>query len=99
MQDACTYATRFLAWWGICLYLLQLGSRRQLDYELRDGGPQVLTNLNRLAETQQTTLPVHDTLDHFVGHVKLAGWEFLPNTDLIEAICENERDFSHMIGK
>ena len=31
--------------------------------------------------------------------VKLAGWEFLPNTDLIEAICENERDFSHMIGK
>jgi len=31
--------------------------------------------------------------------VKLAGWELLPDTDLIEAICENERDFSHMIGK
>ena len=31
--------------------------------------------------------------------VKLAGWELLPNTDLIEAICENEKDFSHMIGK
>ena len=31
--------------------------------------------------------------------VKLAGWEFLPDTDLIEAVCENERDFSHMIGK
>lgn len=59
----------------MCLYLLQLGSRRQLDYELRDGGPQVLANLNRLAGTQQTTLPVHDTLDHFVGHVPLAGWE------------------------
>jgi hypothetical protein len=35
----------------------------------------VLANLNRLAETQQTSLPVHDTLDHFVGHVRLAGWE------------------------
>jgi hypothetical protein len=77
VQDACTYDTRFLAWWGFHLYLLQLGSRRQLDFELRDGGPQVLANLNRLAETAQSTLPVHDTLDHFVGHVKLAGWERL----------------------
>ena len=65
-----------LAWWGLSLYLFQLGSRRQLDYELRDG-PQVLSNLNRLAQTAQTTLPVHDTLDHFVGHTTLAGWEKL----------------------
>ena len=77
VQDACTYATRFLAWWGLCLYLFQLGSRRQLDFDLRDGGQTVLNNLNRLAETEQTTLPVHDTLDHFVGHVKLSGWERL----------------------
>jgi hypothetical protein len=34
-----------------------------------------LTNLNRLAETEQTTLPVHDTLDHFLDHVTLTGWE------------------------
>jgi hypothetical protein len=77
VQDACTYATRFLAWWGLCLYLFQLGSRRQLDFDLRDGGPTVLSNINRLAQTEQTTLPVHDTLDHFVGHVALAGWERL----------------------
>jgi hypothetical protein len=77
VPDACTYATRFLAWWGLCLYLLQLGSRRQLDFDLRDGGLPVLNNLNRLAETEQTTLPVHDTLDHFVGHVSLSGWEKL----------------------
>jgi hypothetical protein len=77
VQDACTYDPRFLAWWGLHLYLLQLGSRRQLDFDLRDGGPQVLANLNRLAETTQTTLPVHDTLDHFVGHVRLDGWERL----------------------
>ena len=31
--------------------------------------------------------------------VKLSGLDFLPNVDLIEAICENEKDFSHMVGK
>jgi hypothetical protein len=56
-QDAIIYPRRFLGWWGIALYLLQLGSRRQLDYELRDGGPQVLNNLNRLAETRPAALP------------------------------------------
>jgi hypothetical protein len=61
----------------LALYLFQLGSRRQLDYDLRDGGPLVLANLNRLAEVGQTTLPVHDTLDHFLGHVPRAGWERL----------------------
>lgn len=75
--EACTYSTRFLAWWGIALYLLQLGSRRQLDYELREGGSTVLANMNRLAETEQETLPVHDTLDHFLGHVRMVGWERL----------------------
>src|SRR5947208_678030 len=53
VQEACVYSTRFLAWWGIALYLLQLGSRRQLDYDLREDGTQVLANLNRLAETDQ----------------------------------------------
>jgi hypothetical protein len=77
LQEACTYPRRFLAWWGILLYLLQLGSRRQLDYDLREGGPQVLANLNRLAQTTQTTLPVHDTLDHFLGHSPRPGWEGL----------------------
>jgi hypothetical protein len=85
VQEACTYSTRFLGWWGICLYLLQLGSRRQLDYDLRDGGPQVLANLNRLAQTEQTTLPVHDTLDHFLGHVPLAGWEGL-RTQMVQRL-------------
>lgn len=84
-QEACIYSRRALAWWGIDLYLLQLGSRRQLDFELRDGGAQVLANFNRLAETQQTTLPVHDTLDHFLGHVKLSGWERL-RTQMVQRL-------------
>jgi hypothetical protein len=84
VQEACTYSTRFLAWWGMALYLFQLGSRRQLDYELRDG-TQVLANLNRLAETDQKTLPVHDTLDHFLEHVQLAAWERL-RTQMVQRL-------------
>jgi len=98
-QEACTYATRFLAWWGICLYLLQLGSRRQLDFELRDGGSPVLTNLNRLAETAQTTLPVHDTLDHFVGHVRLAGWERLRTQTVQRLLRMKALDAARLLGQ
>jgi hypothetical protein len=98
VQEACTYSTRFLAWWGLSLYLLQLGARRQLDYELRDGGPQVLANLNRLAQTAQTTLPVHDTLDYFVGHVALAGWEKL-RTQLVQRLLRMKAlDASRLLG-
>lgn len=63
-----TYDKRFLIWWGLCLYLFQLSSRRQLDFELDDRGTQILHNLNRLAQTKQETRPVHKTLHHFLGH-------------------------------
>lgn len=69
LQVLCTYETRFLAWWGIALYLFQLSSRRQLNFRLEARFTHVLANLNRLAGTHQQTRPVHGTLDHFVGHV------------------------------
>jgi hypothetical protein len=97
--EACTYATRFLAWWGIALYLFQLGSRRQLDYDLREGGPQVLANLNRLAETAQTTLPVHDTLDHFLGHVSLTGWERLREQLVQRLLRMKALDAARLLGR
>jgi hypothetical protein len=99
LQDACTYSRRFLAWWGLCLYLFQLGSRRQLDYELRDGGLAVLNNLNRLAQTQQTTLPVHDTLDHFVGHVQLGGWERLRTQCVQRLLRMKALDAARLMGR
>src|SRR5262249_59483025 len=58
-----TYDKRFLLWWGLCLFLCKLGSRRQLDFELAKYGRQVLANLNRLAGTQQTSRPVNKTLN------------------------------------
>jgi hypothetical protein len=99
VPEACTYSTRFLAWWGICLYLLQLGSRRQLDYDLRDGGPQVLANLNRLAQTQQTTLPVHDTLDHYLGHVTQAGWEQVRTRMVQRLLRMKALDAARLLGR
>jgi hypothetical protein len=31
--------------------------------------------------------------------VALTGWELLPDEELIEAICENEKDSEHLVGK
>ena len=68
-QPFVEYHQRFLAWWGLLLFCCELASRRQLDYRLRDLDTHVLENVNRLANTNQESLPVHKTLDHFLGHV------------------------------
>jgi hypothetical protein len=61
-----TYHKRFLIWWGLGLFLCKLGSRRQLDYQFNTDGPEVLANLNRLAQTTQVTRPVNKTLNYFL---------------------------------
>jgi hypothetical protein len=99
VADACTYSTRFLAWWGLSLYLLQLGSRRQLDYDLRDGGTPVLANLNRLAQTAQTTLPVQGTMDHYLGHVPLTGWEWLRTQAVQRLLRMKALDAARLLGR
>jgi hypothetical protein len=63
------YHRRFLCWWGLLLFGLGLGSRRSADNDLRDLECAILHNLNRLADTEQDSLPVTKTLDHFIGHV------------------------------
>ncbi|MDQ3931155.1 MAG: hypothetical protein M3328_18675 [Chloroflexota bacterium] len=73
LQEAITYPRHFLAWWGILLYLLQLGSRRSLDFDL-SADSNALANLNRLAGTRLTTRPVHDTLDYYLGHSQPEGF-------------------------
>jgi hypothetical protein len=66
------YHKRFLLWWGLSLFLCQLTSRRQLDYQLNTDGPEVLNNLNRLAGTAQDSRPVNQTLDYFLGGIGAA---------------------------
>jgi hypothetical protein len=64
-----TYHRRFLTWWGLLLFLCKLGSRRQLDFQLRAAELPVLENVNELSGCQQESLPVNQTLSHFLGHV------------------------------
>ena len=61
------YHKRFLVWWGLSLFLCKLGSRRQLDYQLNTDGPEVLDNLNRLADSAQDSRPVNKTLEFTEG--------------------------------
>ena len=67
-QPYVVYDRRFLVWWGLALYIFQLGARRQLDFELDCRDSDILANLNRLAKTEQDTRPVNKTLHHFLGH-------------------------------
>jgi len=68
------YPARCLAWTGLLVFLLKLGSRRQIRFEL--DSPQALENLNRLAGCRQDRVPHGDTLNYFVGRLapgELAG--------------------------
>src|SRR6516225_2817400 len=99
VRKACTYPTRFSAWWGLLLYLLQLGSRRQLDYELDAAdNPQLLPNLNRLTQTQMSTRPVHDTLDYFLGKVAVSGWEWLRRQMVQRTLRMKVFDAARLLG-
>lgn len=69
-QPFVEYHRRFLLWLALLVFTLRLGSRRQIDFDLRDLELCLLANLNRLAATDQTTLPVTNTVDHFLEHTE-----------------------------
>jgi hypothetical protein len=93
------YDKKFLTWWGLLLFCCKLGSRRQLDYELRDLETQVLANVNRLAGTQQDSLPVHKTLDHFLSHVGSAALAQLRTQCIRRLIRMKALDACRLLGK
>jgi len=66
-QEWVVYHRRFLFYYGILLFAGRLGSRRQLDFRYREEGTSVLVNLNRLAETDQDSIPCNDTLDDYLA--------------------------------
>ena len=68
-QECITYGRRFLLWMGLMGFLLKLGSRRRLRFEL--DSPQALANLNRLARSEQETMAHSDTLNYFLGGVPI----------------------------
>jgi len=68
-QQRVVYHRRFLLWYGLLLFAGKLASRRQLDFKYREKGTCVLANLNRLAQTDQDTVPCNDTLDDYLAGV------------------------------
>jgi hypothetical protein len=80
-----TYPRRLLLWYGLLLFVGKLGSRRQLDFKYREEGTGVLDNLNRLAQTQQQTLPCNDTLDDYLALIKTTPVANL-RTDLVDRL-------------
>jgi len=66
-QRKITYQRSFLLGMGLMLYLLKLGSRRRVRFDL--DSPTMLANLNRLTGCRQEAIAHSDTLDHFFGHV------------------------------
>jgi hypothetical protein len=98
LQEMIVYPRRFLAWWGISLYLFRLGSRRQLDFDL-SADSRVLDNLNRLAGTTMTTRPVHDTLDYFLGRSGAEGLARLRRHMIVRLIRMKVLDTARLQGK
>jgi hypothetical protein len=74
-QERITYSRIFLTWMGLLVFILKLGSRRQVRFEL--DSPQALENLNRLCRENQPRLAHSDTLEHFLGHVPPAAYRRL----------------------
>jgi hypothetical protein len=97
-QPFVIYDKRFLVWWGLLLYLLQLSARRQLDFELDCRGNELLTNLNRLAKTKQKTRPVHKTLHHFLSHTGVTPYPKLRRQMLQRLIRSKALDAARLHG-
>jgi hypothetical protein len=93
--DRLTYHRRFLLWVGLFLFLCKLGSRRQIDYQLGEPGACVLDNLNRIAGTTQTSMPVHQTVDDYLAGLDCAAFAGLRQRTvhrlLRQRVLEGER--------
>jgi hypothetical protein len=69
------YSRACLSWLGWLVFLLKLGARRQVRFELNT--PQALANVNRLCGQDYPTLAHSDTREHFLGHVPPGGYHRL----------------------
>ncbi len=66
-ENAVTYSLPTQFWVGVFLFLLKLGSRRQLDYAFNT--EKFLKNLALFTKQPLTRIPDNDTLAYFVGQL------------------------------
>jgi len=94
--DRIIYASRFLTWLSLMIFLLKLGSRRQLNFEL--DSPVALKNLNRLSGCAQEKIAHHDTLNHFLGHVHPAEFAALRRKMVFRLVRMKVLDAGRLMG-
>lgn len=78
------------------VFLLKLGSRRQLNFEL--ASPVALGNLNRLSGCRQQKIAHHDTLNHFLGHVSPAEFSALRRRMIFRLVRMKALDGARLRG-
>jgi hypothetical protein len=95
-QDAVTYGRRFMVWMGLMLFLLKLGSRRRLRFELDT--PEALANLNALSHQDQEAVAHSDTLNYFLGKVPPASLPLLRRKMVQRLIRMKALDDGRLMG-
>jgi hypothetical protein len=95
-QAAIIYGRRFMIWMGLMLFLLKLGSRRRLRFELDT--PQALVNLNALSREDQQAMAHSDTLNYFLGKVPAASLPLLRRKMVQRLIRMKALDQGRLMG-
>lgn len=95
-QNRITYGRRFMIWMGLMPFLLKLGSRRRLRFEL--DSPEALANLNRLSRSQQETTAHSDTLNYFLGRVPAASLPLLRRKMVQRLLRMKALDHGRLMG-
>ena len=95
-QDSITYPRQFLFWTGSMIFLLKMGSRRKLRFEL--DSPVALANLNRLSQSAMTRRAHSDTVEHFLSHVPTGSLEKLLPRMVHRVIRMKVLDYTRLHG-
>jgi hypothetical protein len=90
------YEGPFLIWMGLLLFMLRLGARRQLGFELDTD--EALENINRLSRCRQENMAHHDTLDHYLGHVAPDGVHQVRHQMVYRLIRMKVLDYGKLLG-
>ena len=90
-----TYSTSYMVWMGILLFLLKMGSRRQIKYRLNT--PVFIQNMNDWVKADVEQVAHPDTLAYFCSGLNPKELEMLLKMDVYSIIrsraLENQRIF------
>ena len=95
-QESIIYSRRFLFWTANMPFLLKLGSRRKLRFEL--DSPTALANLNALSQSHMQSRAHSDTVEHFLSHVPTGALEAVRRKMIHRLIRMRALDYGRLHG-